>query len=83
MFPSTFRRPGGPDALEAFDPAADIDTAAEWNAPNNAAETGALTGDALQAEVGAMLAEFCAAERPVVFVGAACACRTRMNVSSR
>jgi len=62
--------PVDPDALEAFDPARDVDTAAEWNAPNNAAETGALTGDALAAEVGAMLAEFCAAERPVVFVGA-------------
>ena len=66
--------PVDPDGLEGFDPANDAETAAEWpkewNAPNNGAETGALTGADLQAEVGAMLAEFCAAERPVVFVGA-------------
>jgi acetolactate synthase I/II/III large subunit len=62
--------PVDPDALEGFDPATDADTASEWNAPNNAAEQGALTGAALEAEVSAMLAEFCAAERPLVFVGA-------------
>ncbi len=62
--------PVDPDALAGFDPASDADTAAEWLAPNNAAEQGALTGAALEAEVGTVLAEFCAAERPVVFVGA-------------
>ena len=62
--------PVDPDALAAFDPATDEDTAAEWLAANTAAETGALQGAALEAEVAAMLAEFCAAERPVVFVGA-------------
>jgi acetolactate synthase-1/2/3 large subunit len=59
--------PVDPDALEAFDPA-ELDDAGE--APNNAAELGALTGAALDAEVGAMLAELRAAERPVVLVGA-------------
>jgi acetolactate synthase-1/2/3 large subunit len=33
MFPSMFRRPVDPDALEAFDPAADIDTAANGTRP--------------------------------------------------
>jgi len=60
--------PVDPDALVGFDPASDADTAGE--AANNAAELGALTGAALAAEVSAMLAEFCTAERPVVFVGA-------------
>ena len=60
--------PVDPDALTDFDPASDPDTAGE--AVNNAAELGALSGAALEAEVSAMLAEFCAAERPVVFVGA-------------
>jgi acetolactate synthase-1/2/3 large subunit len=55
------------DALEPFDPA-ELDDAGE--APNTAAELGALTGAALDAEVSAMLAEFCAAERPVVLAGA-------------
>jgi len=59
--------PVDPEALVAFDPANDPDTAGE--APNNAAELGALTGDALAGEVAAMLAELCAAERPVVMVG--------------
>lgn len=55
------------DALEPFDPA-ELDDAGE--APNTAAELGALTGAALDAEVSTMLAEFCAAERPVVLAGA-------------
>jgi len=55
------------DALEPFDPA-ELDETDE--AANNAAELGALTGDALDAEVSAMLAELCAAERPLVLVGA-------------
>ena len=59
--------PVDPDALEGFDPA-ELDDAGE--APNNAAELGALTGEALDAEVVAMLAELCAAERPLVLVGA-------------
>lgn len=55
------------DDLEAFDPATDNDHADE--APNNAAELGALTGQALADEVAAMFAELCAAERPVVLAG--------------
>lgn len=54
------------DELEAYDPATD-DGAGE--VPNNGAELGALTGAALQAEVAAMLAELCAAQRPVVLAG--------------
>lgn len=55
------------DALEPFDPA-DLDETGQ--ALNNAAELGALTGEALDAEVSAMLEELHAAERPVVLVGA-------------
>ena len=55
------------DELEAFDPA-ELDD--DGQVPNNSAELGALTGDALDAEVAAMLAELHAAERPVVLVGA-------------
>jgi acetolactate synthase-1/2/3 large subunit len=56
-----------PDALEAFDPAND-----DLNgvAANTLAEEGGLTGVALDAEVASMLAELCAAERPVVLAGA-------------
>jgi len=61
--------PVDPDALEAFDPARDVDTAGEWLAPNTAAELGALSGEALGAEIAALLAEMCAAQRPVVLVG--------------
>lgn len=59
--------PVDPDALEAFDPAS-LDTDGE--ALNTAAELGALSGVALQNETEAMLAELCAAERPVVLAGA-------------
>ncbi|MDE1914932.1 MAG: thiamine pyrophosphate-binding protein [Sphingomonadales bacterium] len=59
--------PVHPDALEAYDPAQDPDTAGE--AANNAAELDALTGAALQGEVAALLAELCAAQRPVVLAG--------------
>ncbi|NBC38176.1 thiamine pyrophosphate-binding protein [Novosphingobium sp. FSY-8] len=62
--------PVDPEALAPFDPATDVDTAAEWHHANNAAELGALSGDALRAELAAMWAELCAAQRPVVFVGA-------------
>lgn len=55
-----------PDALEAFDPLRDD---REGEAPNTAAEEHALAGAALTTEVAAMLAEFCAAERPLVLVG--------------
>jgi acetolactate synthase-1/2/3 large subunit len=54
------------DELEAYDPATD-DGAGE--VPNTSAELGTLTGSALDAEVSAMLAELCAAERPVVLAG--------------
>ncbi len=57
-----------PDALESYDPASDDDHRDE--AANTQAETGALTGTALDAEVRDMLAEFCAAQRPVVLAGA-------------
>lgn len=52
--------------LIGYDPATD-DGAGE--VPNTSAELGALTGASLQAEVAAMLAELCAAERPVVLAG--------------
>lgn len=55
------------DELEAYDPASDEDHADE--PANNAAELAALTGDALRGEVAAMMAELCAAERPVVLAG--------------
>lgn len=59
--------PVDPDALEAFDPAS-LDQHGE--AANTQAELGLLTGPALEAEAAAMLAELCAAERPVVLAGA-------------
>jgi acetolactate synthase-1/2/3 large subunit len=55
------------DALEPFDPASADETG---EVPNNRAELGLLEGAALEAEVAAMLGELCAAERPVVLVGA-------------
>lgn len=57
-----------PDALEAFDPANDADRVGE--AENTIAEMNALVGDQLDHEVAALLAELCAAERPVVLAGA-------------
>jgi acetolactate synthase-1/2/3 large subunit len=59
--------PVDPDALEAFDPATDANTAGE--ARNTAAELGALTGDALSQQAQAVLTELCAAQRPVVLAG--------------
>jgi acetolactate synthase-1/2/3 large subunit len=59
--------PVDPDTLEGYDPAHD---AGLDEAPNNAAELGALSGQALHAEVAAVLAEIAAAQRPVVLVGA-------------
>ncbi|MDE2442015.1 MAG: thiamine pyrophosphate-binding protein, partial [Betaproteobacteria bacterium] len=59
--------PVDPDALEPFDPAS-LD--AEGEAANTRAETGLLEGEGLSAEVSAMLAELCAAERPVILAGA-------------
>ncbi|MBB4839722.1 acetolactate synthase-1/2/3 large subunit [Sphingomonas kyeonggiensis] len=55
------------DALERFDPA-ELDH--EGEAANTSAELGALTGDALDSEVAALMAELHAAERPVVLAGA-------------
>lgn len=55
------------DALERFDPASP-DRSDE--APNTAAELGLLEGAALEVETAALLAELCAAERPVVLAGA-------------
>ena len=60
--------PVDPDALVGFDPAHDPDT--EGLAPNTTAELGALSGEALRAQVEAVLAEITAAERPLVLVGA-------------
>lgn len=59
--------PVDPDALTGFDPATDPDTAGE--AANNAAELGALTGEALTEQAAAVLAELCSAQRPVVLAG--------------
>ena len=56
------------DALEPFDPASLDEDANE--AANNQAELNLLEGDALTAEVEALLAELCAAQRPVVLAGA-------------
>lgn len=56
------------DALEPFDPAS-LDADAN-EAANNRAELDLLEGDALTAEVQALLAELCTAERPVVLAGA-------------
>ncbi|HWU96295.1 MAG TPA: thiamine pyrophosphate-binding protein [Sphingomonas sp.] len=55
------------DALEPFDPA-DLDH--ENEAANTGAELGALTGEALDREVEALMSELLAAERPVVLAGA-------------
>lgn len=55
------------DALEPFDPAS-LDRSDE--SANNEAELNLLEGDALKAEAEALLAELCAAERPVVLAGA-------------
>ena len=54
------------DELEPYEPATD-DGAGE--ASNSRAELGALTGAALDAELAALFAELCAAERPVVLAG--------------
>jgi acetolactate synthase-1/2/3 large subunit len=55
------------DALEPFDPA---ELGHDGEAANTQAELGALSDDALDREVEAMLAELHAAERPVVLAGA-------------
>lgn len=55
------------DALEPFDPES-LDRTDE--AANNEAELNLLEGDALKAEAETLLAELCAAERPVVLAGA-------------
>ncbi|WP_295529829.1 thiamine pyrophosphate-binding protein [Novosphingobium sp. Chol11] len=55
------------DLLEPFDPASE-DRMGE--AVNTASELGALEGAALAQEVTVLLAELCAAERPVVLAGA-------------
>ncbi|KQN16779.1 thiamine pyrophosphate-binding protein [Sphingomonas sp. Leaf30] len=57
-----------PDTLVAFNPADADDRDGE--ALNTASEEGLLTGNALDAEVAAMLGELYAAERPVVLAGA-------------
>jgi len=54
------------EELEAFDPASDDQSDV---APNTAEEVGALTGDALNAEIATLLDELCSAERPVVLAG--------------
>lgn len=58
--------PVDPNALEAYDPANDD---GHGEVPNTAAELGTLGGPALRDEVAAMMAELCAAERPVVLAG--------------
>lgn len=57
-----------PDALLGFDVGCEDDHDGE--AANTGAECGTLTGEALGHEVGNVLAELCAAERPIVLVGA-------------
>jgi acetolactate synthase-1/2/3 large subunit len=59
--------PIDPDALEGWDPSQD---GGDGEAANTQAEVGALTGDALDVEVGELLTELLAAERPVILVGA-------------
>lgn len=59
--------PIDPDALVGFDPSRDFDPAGV--SPNTGAELGALSGDALDAEAGAMLEELLSAERPLVLAG--------------
>jgi acetolactate synthase-1/2/3 large subunit len=56
------------DVLAAYDPTADTDHSDE--AANTGAERGTLAGVALQTEVNALMAELCAAERPVILAGA-------------
>jgi acetolactate synthase-1/2/3 large subunit len=58
--------PVDPDELEGYDPAND-DGFGE--AANSAEELGLLTGGDLTAELKTMLAELCAAERPVILAG--------------
>jgi acetolactate synthase-1/2/3 large subunit len=60
--------PVDPDALAPYDPAHDEDAAGE--AANTRAELGALTGPELDREAASVLAELCAADRPVVLAGA-------------
>lgn len=56
-----------PSALPAFDPAA---TDRDGEAANTAAELGLVEGEALDAEVRAVLDELLAAERPLILAGA-------------
>ena len=55
-----------PDALEPWNPADDDH---DGEHPNTAAEAGLLTGDALEAQVAALLADLDAAQRPVILAG--------------
>jgi acetolactate synthase-1/2/3 large subunit len=55
------------DALETFKPE---ENDRQNEADNTHAEMGILTGDALASEVGAIIGEICAAERPVILAGA-------------
>ena len=55
------------DELEPFDPAS---LERKDESANTSAELGALTGDTLDRTVADMLAELCAAERPLVLAGA-------------
>jgi len=55
------------EALETFKPE---ENDGRNEADNTHAETGLLTGDTLAGEVGAIVDEICAAERPVILVGA-------------
>lgn len=55
-----------PDALAPWDPASDD---REGEHPNTAAEETMLTGDALEADVAALLADLDAAERPLILAG--------------
>lgn len=57
-----------PDALMGFDPFAESDR--EGENVNTAAEENLLAGEALSAEVQALLAELYTAERPIVLAGA-------------
>ncbi len=58
--------PVDPDLLVGYDPAADD---GHGEPANTSAETGALKGADLNAEIRALLAEISAAERPVVLAG--------------
>lgn len=55
------------DDLKPFDP---VSLDRDDEAVNTSAELGALEGDALDAEITSLLAELCAADRPVVLAGA-------------